>query len=92
MATVRLFGGLRRRARDPKISVDGVTARDVLASLCRDNPGLHAVIWDGARVRDHVRGLIGGQAIELGRGLATRVTADDEIAIFPPIGSGGNTT
>jgi molybdopterin synthase sulfur carrier subunit len=88
MPTVTLFGGLRRLAGHSKMTATGTTVRDVLQSLCGEKAELRAAIWDGDRVRDHVRVMVGGHDIELGQELETPVTANDEIAVFPPMAGG----
>jgi molybdopterin synthase sulfur carrier subunit len=90
MPTVKLFGGLRRLARQAKMAVSGATIREVLQSLCGENAELRAALWDADRLRDHVRVMIDGHDIEMAQGLDTPVKSNDEIAIFPPIAGGAN--
>lgn len=90
MPTVKLFGGLRRHAGCVAVAIDGDTVRAALAALCAENTKLRSAIWDGDKVHAHVRVMVGGHDIELGQGLDTPVTSDDEIAVFPPIAGGAN--
>jgi|YNPBryantNP2012_1023418.scaffolds.fasta_scaffold06488_3 molybdopterin synthase sulfur carrier subunit len=89
MPVVKLFGNLRRAANASNVVATGDTVRAVLQSLCADNTALAAAIFDGAQLRAHLRVLVNGHDIELAQGLETRVQAQDQIAIFPPIAGGG---
>jgi molybdopterin synthase sulfur carrier subunit len=90
MPIVKLFGGLRRHAGRVSVTIEGDTVRAALAALCAGNTKLRTAIWDGDKVRDHVRVMVGGHDIELGQGLDTPVTSNDEIAVFPPVAGGAN--
>ena len=90
MPTIKLFGSLRRHSGRAAVILGGETVRAALAALCADNTKLCAAIWDGDKVRAYVRVMVGGHDIELGQGLDTPVTSNDEIAIFPPIAGGSN--
>lgn len=85
---IKLFGGLRQKARVAEQTAAGLTVREALLHLCNDNEELHAAIFDGAVLRPFVRVMVNGHDCELGDGLETAVKANDEIAIFPPIAGG----
>jgi len=85
---IKLFGGLRQKAKGAEHTASGTTLRDVLESLCQDNAPLHAAIFAGDGLRPHVRVMVNGHDCELAKGLDTAVCPDDQIAIFPPIAGG----
>jgi molybdopterin synthase sulfur carrier subunit len=89
MPAVKLYGNLRRAASAAQVVIAGDTVGAVLQALCADNAALAAAIFDGAQLRAHLRVLVNGHDIELAQGLDTRVNAQDQIAIFPPIAGGG---
>ena len=49
---------------------------------------LQAAIFDGDALHPYVRVMINGRDSELAQGLDTIVSANDQIAIFPPIAGG----
>ena len=88
MSKVKLFGGLRAKAGQAEIMVDGETVGEVLARLVNNNLALQEVIFSGDALQTHVRVMINGRDIELADGLQTAVSADDQIAVFPPLAGG----
>jgi molybdopterin synthase sulfur carrier subunit len=86
MVVVKLFGGLRRAAGMPTLTMDGDTVRAVLNRLCADNAKLRTAILDGDELQPHVRVIVNGRDIELEQGLDMPLDAD--AAIFPPIAGG----
>jgi sulfur-carrier protein len=88
MSVIKLFGNLRRDANASEIFASGDTVRAVLQSLCADNAALSAAIFDGVQLRAHLRVLVNGRDIELAQGLDTRLEANDQVAVFPPIAGG----
>lgn len=85
---IKLFGGLRQRAGRAKLEASGATLGEVLYNLCAHNQSLRAAIFEGDALRPHIRVMINGHDYELAQGLDTLVSADDQIAIFPPIAGG----
>lgn len=90
MPFIKLFGGLRRIARFADIRTNGNTVREAIDALGAYNPVLWDAILDGERLRSHVRVMVNGHDIELGSGLDTPVSTDDQIAIFPPMAGGAS--
>ncbi len=89
MAVIKFFANLRRIMGTRETEVDEPTVREVLDTLCVAYPKLEPAVFDEhGNVHPHVRIMVNGHDIALGRGLETPVTTTDEIAIFPPIGGG----
>jgi len=85
---IKLFGNLRQMAGNSEQEGSGTTVREVLTNLCADNQPLQAAIFDGSKLRVHVRVIVNGRDSELAQGLETAVANNDQIAIFPPIAGG----
>lgn len=85
---IKLFGGLRHKAGGAEQEVSGATIREALETLCAGNEPLRAAIFAGEGLKPHVRVMVNGHDCELADGLGTAVTANDQIAIFPPIAGG----
>ena len=85
---IKLFGGLRQNAGSAELEASGETLREVLNNICAENESLRAAIFDGNVLHTHVRVMVNGRDSELAQGLETPVSADDQIAIFPPIAGG----
>lgn len=85
---IKLFGGLRQKAGRAELEASGATIREALENICVDNEALRAAIFDGNMLHPHVRVMVNGRDSELAGGLDTAVSADDQIAIFPPIAGG----
>lgn len=86
--TLKLFGGLRAKAGQAEFSVAAATVGEALAQLCANNVDLQDAIFDGGRLRPHVRVMVNGHDTELLDGLETPVRKGDQIAVFPPIAGG----
>ena len=85
---IKLFGNLRQKAGQAEWAASGNTLREALDNLCADNEPLRAAIYADDALQPHVRVMINGRDSELDQGLETSVSADDQIAIFPPIAGG----
>jgi len=85
---VKLFGGLRTTAGWAEKRVACATIREVLEDICMENEMLRAAIFDGIALHPHVRVIVNGHDSEFAQGLDTAVSANDQIAIFPPIAGG----
>lgn len=85
---IKLFGGYQKIAGYTSQKVPGVTVRDGLERICKDNQTLREAIFNGSVLLPHVRILINGSDSELLQGLETNVNNEDQIAIFPPIAGG----
>ena len=85
---IKLYGGLRQIAGTKEQEVPGETIREALEKICADNESLRMAIFDGTNLQQHVRILVNGRDSELAQGLETPVSANDQIALFPPIAGG----
>jgi molybdopterin synthase sulfur carrier subunit len=85
---IKLFGGLRQKVGRAELQGSRTTVQEVLEYICADNETLCTAIFDGSELRQHVRVMVNGLDCELERGLETPVSANDQIAIFPPIAGG----
>jgi molybdopterin synthase sulfur carrier subunit len=85
---IKLFGRLRQIAGKAEQEVSGATIREALENICADNEMLRAAIFDGFALHPHVRVMVNGRDSELAQGLETSVSANDQIAVFPPIAGG----
>ncbi len=85
---IKFYGGLRQIAGNKEQEITGATIREVLEKICADNESLRMAIFDGTDLHQHVRVMVNGRDSELAGGLETPVSADDQIAIFPPIAGG----
>jgi len=88
MCTVKLFGGLRARVGQAQLEVEGATTGEVLARLVQSHEALQEVMFNGEALQTHVRVMLNGRDIELLEGLDTAVTANDQLAVFPPLAGG----
>ncbi len=92
MSEIRVFGNLRTLMTKPLVAVPGDTVRAALETLCTDQASLRAAILDGDRLHAHVRVLVNGHDIDLMQGLDTPLDDNDQVAIFPPIAGGEETS
>lgn len=88
----KLFADLAERAGDDEIDVtvaDGEpTARDALEALLADYPELEARVYTAeGDLEGHLNLLRNGENVSE-TGLATPVSDDDELALFPPVSGG----
>jgi molybdopterin synthase sulfur carrier subunit len=88
MPTVKLFGGLRNHIDSHELNIPGDTVGSVLDYLCQGRGDLKDALFDGSKLASHVRVMVNGRDIDLDQGLATKVSQEDQIAIFPPIAGG----
>ena len=85
---IMFYGGLRQIAGHKEQEITGATIREVLEKICADNESLRMAIFDGTKLHQHVRVMVNGRDSELTKGLETPVSANDQIALFPPIAGG----
>ncbi len=93
MVLVRLYAMLRIRAGDKAIEVAvprSGTVGDMLRHLEKLRPGLAgSLLDDSGEVRRYVAVFLNGREIHFLNGLDTRVTAADEVDVFPAVAGGG---
>jgi molybdopterin synthase sulfur carrier subunit len=88
MATVKLFGNLRKLADGLPLQASGSNVQAVVDTICEGEPSLCEALFQDGIIRPHYKITINGHDIALARGLDTPVSEDDQIAIFPPIAGG----
>ena len=88
MATVKLFGNLRKYVNSSSQQISGSSIQVVLDQLCEHNPHLCDNLLVDGSIRPHYKITLNGHDITLAQGLDTAVSEDDQIAIFPPIAGG----
>jgi len=88
----KLFAHLRDAADGPTVRVDiedGATVERALAALVEQRPALRSELFEDGELADHIRLLVDGEdAFAAGDGLATVVTEETELALFPPVSGG----
>jgi sulfur-carrier protein len=85
---IKLFGGLRQKAGSAELEGSGATLREALEQICAANETLRLAIFNGNKLQPHVRVMVNGRDCELAQGLETTLSANDQIAIFPPLAGG----
>lgn len=88
MATVKLFGNLRKYTQDSRLQVSGDSVRAVVDALCDLHPQLCEVLLEDGAIRSHYKITRNGYDVALERGLDSPVQEGDIIAIFSPIAGG----
>ena len=88
MATVKLFGNLRKYIDGSQVQITGASVRLVVDALCDGDPHLCDALLEDGSIRPHFKITINGHDIALAEGLDTPVSENDRIAIFPPIAGG----
>ena len=88
MPIVRIYGYLRNHVAEASLTVPGQTVGAALDAVCAGNPELAAHLYGPDGLHEHVRVILRGRDIELHDGLATPVSDQDQIGIFPPISGG----
>ncbi len=88
----KLFAHLRDAAGDETVLVDvgpGATVEDALTALVETEPALRGELFEDGELADHIRLLVDGEdAFGARAGLETELTADTELALFPPVSGG----
>lgn len=90
MPTVRIYGYLRNHVAESALTVSAETVGAALDAVCERSPALAPRLYGPDGLHEHVRVILRGRDIELHDGLATLVSEDDQIGIFPPISGGEN--
>jgi molybdopterin synthase sulfur carrier subunit len=89
---VRIYATLRELLETSAVELkleQTMTAGEALERLVERFPVLDGKLWDADRVlTGYVMVLLNGRSIEWLQGLATLVTDDDALALFPPVGGG----
>jgi molybdopterin synthase sulfur carrier subunit len=88
MATVKLFGNLRKQADRSNLQISGSSVREVIETLCQDKPSICNLLLEDGEIRPHFIITLNGHDINLAAGLDTVVEHEDQIAIFSPIAGG----
>ena len=88
MPTIKLFASLRKLTGKKEIDIPGASLQEVLERLARDYPALQQFLLHEGQLHTRVIITVNGQSIDLTTGLATPISRQDQIAIFPPISGG----
>jgi molybdopterin converting factor small subunit len=88
MATVKLFGNLRKHIDGTHLQISGGDIRAVVENLCELNPSICEDLLADGEIRPHFKVTLNGHDIFLAEALETIVHEDDQIAIFSPIAGG----
>jgi sulfur-carrier protein len=88
MATVKLFGNLRKQVDRSNLQVTGSSVRAVIETLCQDKPSICDLLLVDGEIRPHFIITLNGHDINLTAGLDTAVEQEDQVAIFSPIAGG----
>ena len=88
MATVKLFGNLRKQIDSSHLQVSGGNVGAVVETLCDENPSICEMLLEEGAIRPHYIITLNGHDIVLAKGLDTPVQEGDSIAIFSPIAGG----
>ncbi|MFZ5823696.1 MAG: ubiquitin-like small modifier protein 1 [Bacillota bacterium] len=90
---IRLYATLRPLAGGKYAEVpaeEGEPIGEVLRRLVAQYPGLTGEVLtpDGTALQPHVQVFIGGRSIRDQQGLETRLPANADVAVFPPVAGG----
>ncbi len=88
MATVKLFGTLRKYVNGTHQQIPGENVRQVIANLCEMHPPLNEILLENGIIRPHYKITRNGHDISLSVGTETPIEQEDQIAIFSPIAGG----
>ena len=88
MATVKLFGNLRKQVDRSNLQITGASVRGVIETLCQEKPSICDLLLEDGEIRPHFIITLNGHDIKLSDGLDTAVNQKDQIAIFSPIAGG----
>lgn len=88
MATVKLFGNLRKQLDRSNLQITGTSVRGVIETLCQDHATICELLLEDGEIRPHFIITLNGHDINLSDGLDTAVNQEDQIAIFSPIAGG----
>ena len=88
----KLFADLREMTGEATVRVDvpaDATVGDALDALLSTYPALEDRVTDeSGDLRQHINVLRNGEQVDVDGGLDARVSADDELALFPPVSGG----
>ena len=88
MATVKLYASLRSITRQTEINVPGTNLQDVLEKLTGDHPEMEPFLFEKGKLRPRVIISLNGHPLDPQAILQTRLSAEDQVAIFPPVAGG----
>lgn len=88
MATVKLFGNLRKHISGSHLQISGTSIQTVVENLCERHPPICAELLEDGNIRPYFKIMINGHDIQLADGLDSAVSETDQVAIFPPIAGG----
>ncbi|MCU4718442.1 ubiquitin-like small modifier protein 1 [Halapricum hydrolyticum] len=88
----KLFANLAETAGRKDIALDlddDATVEDALEALFERHPDLQAEVYENGELAEHIRLLVDGtDPFATADGYETRLDADAELALFPPVSGG----
>jgi molybdopterin synthase sulfur carrier subunit len=88
MPLIKLYANLRTVTGKKELSIPGGNIQEVLGKLSQEYPGLVRFLFENGKLRPRVIITVNGQTLDLATKLATSVSEQDQIAIFPPVAGG----
>ena len=89
MPRVTFTQNIQRHVACPPMEVSGVTVREALEAVFRENPGARGyVLDDQSALRKHMTVFVNGQQVRDRSGLSDPVTMDGEIYVFQALSGG----
>lgn len=87
---VKLFANFREVTKNKEVELDvkGGTVKDAVWSLIAAYPGLGPIMLNDQEIKPYVNILLNGKSVKDQGGVASRIKAGDELAIFPPVSGG----
>jgi molybdopterin synthase subunit MoaD len=88
---VKLFANLREIAQSSSLTLAGDTVKDVLLSLTEQYPSLNELIFEAGedvKLCGYINVFLNGNNIKHMEGLATILSDNDELGVFPPVSGG----
>ncbi len=73
--------GSGRRIFDEPLA-NGATVRSVLSGLTRRFPELHAALWDGDRIGEHIEVLVNDAVLSVSHELDSRLAPGDRLTLL----------
>ena len=89
MANIKIPTPLRTyTGNEAKVSADGATVGEALASLVEQYPELEAHLFNEGKLRNFVNVFLGDEDIRFLDGVDTEIEADEDLRIIPSIAGG----
>ncbi len=89
MPKVNLYATFRDLAGKSQLEVPGATVEEVLANLVRAYPALKEELFEGEGLAERVSVFLEGRDVRYLQGLATPLSPEATLDLFPPVAGGG---